>query len=162
MSELSESVRAALASEYDKRAAELHKWTDPLSEEQFWRNPFAHGNSVGHLVLHLTGNLSYYVGAQIARTGYVRHRDLEFSEPQRPPKADVLRKFDETMAMVIATIEKQQEADWTAPYSAERDPHAKNRVTLLLRCASHLYHHVGQIIYLSRELRKDLKAMFPA
>lgn len=154
MSELSEAILAAFASEYRNRAAELHKWVDPLSEEQFWRNPFSHGNSVGHLVLHLTGNLSYYVGAQSAKTGYVRNRDLEFSEPRKLPKAEILRKFDETIAMVIGTVEKQTEADWTAPYTAEREPDSKNRITLILRCASHLYHHVGQIIYLSRELRK--------
>lgn len=155
MSTLSESVSAALASEYRNRAAELHKWVDPLSEEQFWRNPFSYGNSVGHLVLHLTGNLSYYVGARIAGTDYVRNRDLEFTEPRLLPKADAMRKFDETIAMVIASIEKQTEADWTSPYTAEREPDSRNRVTLFLRCASHLYHHVGQIIYLSRELRKS-------
>lgn len=155
MSELSESMRAAFASEYRNRAGELHKWVDPLSEEEFWRNPFSHGNSVGHLVLHLTGNLSYYVGARIAGSGYVRNRDLEFSESRKPPKAEVLRKFDETITLVIATIEEQTEADWTAPYTAEREPESKNRMTLFLRCASHLYHHVGQIIYLSRELRKS-------
>ena len=155
MSELSTSIGAAFAGEYRHRATELHKWVDPLSEEQFWRNPFSHGNSVGHLLLHLTGNLSYYVGAQIAGTGYVRNRDLEFTEPRKLPKAQVLRNFDETIAMVIASIEKQTEADWTAPYTAEREPESRNRVTLYLRCVSHLYHHVGQIIYLSRELRKD-------
>ena len=68
MSELSEGVRQAFANEYRDRAAELHKWADPLSDEQFWRNPFGYGNSVGHLVLHLTGNLSYYIGARIAGT----------------------------------------------------------------------------------------------
>lgn len=157
MSALSESLGAALASEYRNRAAELHKWVDPLSEEQFWRNPFAYGNSVGHLVLHLTGNLSYYVGARIAGTGYVRNRDLEFSEPQKLPKSEVLQKFDQAIATVIASIEQQTEADWTAPYTAEREPESKNRVTLFIRCASHLYHHVGQIIYLSRELRSSLE-----
>ena len=157
MSALSESVAAALASEYRHRAAELHNWVDPLSEEQFWRNPFSYGNSAGHLVLHLTGNLSYYVGARIAGTGYVRNRDLEFSEARKLPKTDAMQKFDETIAMVIASIDKQTEADWTAPYTAEREPDSKNRVTLFLRCASHLYHHVGQIIYLSRELRQPRK-----
>ena len=155
MSALSESVGAAFSSEYRNRAAELHKWVDPLSDEQFWRNPFSHGNSVGHLVLHLTGNLNYYIGARIASTGYIRNRDLEFSEARMQPKADVLRKFDEAIATVIAAIENQTEADWTAPYSAEREPDSRNRVTLFLRCASHLYHHVGQVIYLSRELRKS-------
>jgi uncharacterized damage-inducible protein DinB len=154
LSQLSESIGAAFASEYRHRAAELHEWVDPLSEEQFWRNPFSYGNSVGHLLLHLTGNLSYYVGARIAGNGYVRNRDLEFTEPRKLPKEEVLRKFDETIAMVISTIEKQAEADWPAPYTAEREPDSKNRVTLFLRCASHLYHHVGQIICLSRELQK--------
>jgi hypothetical protein len=79
---------------------------------------------------------------------------LEFTEPRKLPKAEVLRKFDETIAMAISTIEKQTEADWPAPYTAEREPESNNRITLFLRCASHLYHHVGQIIYLSRELRK--------
>jgi hypothetical protein len=89
LSQLSESIGAVFASEYRWRAVELHKWVDPLSEEQFWRSPFSHGNTVGHLLLHLTGNLSYYVGAQIAKTGYVRNRDLEFSEPRKPPKVEV-------------------------------------------------------------------------
>lgn len=155
MSQLSESLREAFASEYRNRAADLHKWVDALTEEQFWRNPFSYGNSVGHLVLHLTGNLSYYIGARIAQTGYIRNRDLEFTESRKPPKADVLRNFDETMAMVIATIEKQTESDWPAHYTAEREPSAKDRITLFLRCATHLYHHIGQIIYLSRELQKS-------
>jgi hypothetical protein len=155
MSELSKTIATALASEYRMRAAELHKWADPLSEEQFWRNPFSYGNSVGHLLLHLTGNLSYYIGARVAGTGYVRDRDLEFTEASRPLKSEVLRKFDDTIAMVASTIERQTEADWTAPYTAEREPESKNRFTIFLRCASHFYHHVGQISYLSRELTRN-------
>ena len=155
MSELTHAISDAFASEYRMRAAELHKWVDPLAGKQFWRNPFSYGNSVGHLVLHLTGNLSYYIGARIAETGYVRNRDLEFTESRRPSKADVLGRFDDTIGMVIATIERQSEANWTLPYSAEREPEAKNRFTAVLRCAVHFYHHVGQINYLCRELGKS-------
>jgi len=155
MSELSNAVGEALAKEYRERATELYKWVEPLSEEEFWVHPFGYGNSVGHLVLHLTGNLSYYIGAQIAGTGYIRKRDLEFTDTRRPSKAEVLRRFDETIVMVAATIEKQNEQDWTLPYTAEREPQAKDRFTAVLRCAMHFYHHVGQINYLSRELRKE-------
>lgn len=154
MSELSKTISTALASEYRMRAVELHKWVDPLSEEQFWTNPFSYGNSAGHLVLHLTGNLSYYIGTQVADTGYVRNRPLEFSEDRKPPKSEVLRKFDETMAMAVATIEKQTEEDWSKAYTAEREPESKDRFTILLRCVVHLYHHLGQIIHLNRELLK--------
>jgi Protein of unknown function (DUF1572) len=155
MSELSRVVKKALASEFQIRAAELHKWADSLDEEQFWMNPYEYGNSVGHLVLHLTGNLSYYIGAQIASTGYVRHRDLEFTETRRASKAEVLRKLDEALAMVVATIEEQGEKDWTLPYAGEREPESQDRFTIFLRCAVHFYSHVAQISYLSRELRKN-------
>ena len=153
MSQLSIVVTTAFAQEYRDRAAELHKWVDPLTDERFWRNPFHFGNSIGHLILHLTGNLSYYIGAQIAKTGYVRNRDLEFTESRRT-KSEVLRNFDEAIAMVVATIESQSEAGWTAAYTAVREPEARDRFTIFLRCASHLYHHVGQINYLSRELTR--------
>ena len=154
MSELSNAVADAFASEYSNRAKELHQWVDPLGDQQFWSNPFAYGNSIGHLILHITGNLNYYVGARIAQTGYVRDRDLEFTESRRPAKAEVMRRFDEAIAMVVATIRKQSEADWSLPYTAEREPESKDRFTLFLRCASHFYHHVGQISYLSRELTR--------
>src|SRR5262249_53514876 len=99
--------------------------------------------------------LSYYIGARIAGTGYVRDRDREFTETQRPPKERVLAAFDRTIAMVVATIRKQKSEDWTAEYSAEREPEAKNRFAIFLRCAGHAYHHVGQMIFLAKELAKD-------
>lgn len=152
MERLSDALSSSLAHEFRERATDLHKWVDPLSDGQFWRNPFSHGNSIGHLVLHLTGNLSYYLGARIADSGYVRNRDLEFTESRQPPKAEVLHKFDETIALVLTTLERQSDADWTLPYSAERQPDATNRLAAFLRCAVHLDHHVGQIIFLSREV----------
>lgn len=155
MAELGSVIANDLANYYEHIAKELHKWVDPLSKEQFWRNPYPYGNSVGHLILHLTGNLSYYIGARIAETGYVRNRDREFTEKQHPPKEHVLREFDRTIALVVATIRKQSPGDWTASYTAEREPDAKNRFVAFLRCAGHAYHHVGQIIYLSKELGRE-------
>jgi uncharacterized damage-inducible protein DinB len=155
MSTLTQTISAGLAGEYSRRAQDVHRWVDPLSDEQFWTNPYSYGNSTGHLLLHLTGNLNYYIGAQIAKTGYVRNRDLEFTETRRPPKAEVLRKFDETIAMVLSTLKNQTESDWTEPYSAVREPEAEDRFRAFLHCATHLFHHVGQLIYLSRELTKS-------
>ena len=43
-----------------------------------WRMLPGLPNSGGSLALHLTGNLSHYVGAQLGGTGYVRNRDAEF------------------------------------------------------------------------------------
>jgi len=151
MSELANTVASELAAYFENIAAKLHKWVDPLSDQQFWRNPYPYGNSIGHLLLHLTGNLNYYIGAQIAATGYVRNRDREFTEADRPSKEEVVRKFDDAIKLVVDTIRKQSPENWSAAYSAERSKE-KNRFAIVLSCAAHADHHIGQIIYLSTEL----------
>jgi uncharacterized damage-inducible protein DinB len=154
MAELNETVTTGLAAYYEYVGTELHKWVDPLSNEQFWRNPYPYGNSIGHLVVHVTGNLNYYIGARVAETGYVRDRDREFTEKRPPEKEVALQGFDRTIAMVVATIQKQTATDWGKAYTAEREPEAKDRMQIFVRCAGHAYHHVGQIVYLSRELAR--------
>ena len=154
MAAVNETVASGLATYYEFVAAQLHKWVDPLSSEQFWRNPYPYGNSVGHLVLHLTGNLNYYIGARVAETGYVRDRDREFTDKQPPSKEEALRRFDSTIALVVSTIQKQKAEDWGKAYTADREPEAADRFQIFLRCAGHAYHHVGQIVYLSRELAR--------
>jgi len=154
MAEVNETVGAGLAAYYEYVAVDLHKWVDPLSNQQFWRKPYPYGNSVGHLVLHLTGNLNYYIGARVAGTGYMRDRDREFTDPQPPPKEEALRAFDSTIAMVVAAIQRQGAEDWGKPYTAEREPEAADRFQIFVRCAGHAYHHVGQIVYLTRELAR--------
>jgi uncharacterized damage-inducible protein DinB len=154
MSKLAQVIAKDLAEYYAMVREQTHRWVDPLSEEQLWHRPFPHGNSAGHLLLHMTGNLNYYIGAQVAGTGYVRDRDREFTEPEPRLKAEVLAAFDRVIALVIKTIEKQRSDDWLKPYSAVREPEASERFAIFLRCAGHAYHHVGQLIYLSRELTK--------
>jgi uncharacterized damage-inducible protein DinB len=154
VAELNEVVGSGLAEYYEYVGRTLHKWVDPLSNEQFWKKPYPYGNSVGHLVLHLTGNLNYYIGARIAESGYVRDRDKEFTDQQPPSKETALKAFDRAIAMVAGTIRKQGAEDWGKSYSAEREPEAKDRFHILLRSAGHAYHHVGQIIYLTRELAR--------
>lgn len=155
MPDLPETIASDFAAYYEYIAAQVHRWVDPLTQEQFWRNPFSYGNSAGHLILHMTGNLNYYIGARVAETGYIRNRDREFTETERPDKAAVLQAFEQTIAMVVATAKKQMPEDWTASYSADREPEAAERFMIFLRCAGHAYHHVGQLIFLSKELAKE-------
>lgn len=154
MAELAATIANDLAEYYLMVQKEAHQWVDALSTEQIWKRPYPYGNSIGHLLLHLTGNLNYYIGARVAETGYVRDRDREFNETQHKAKEQLLEKFDRTIAMVVETIRKQSPEDWLKAYSAEREPESKERFAVFLRCAGHAYHHVGQIIYLSRELTK--------
>ncbi len=153
MPDLTETVASRMAARYLKLAGVVRELAAPLSEEQFWGKPFPFGNSLGHLVLHLTGNLNYYIGAQIAGTGYVRDRPREFSEAGRPSTADVLKKFDAAVEMVVRTVRAQSAEDWSAAYSGT-GADALNRFEMVLQCATHLHHHIGQMMYLSFEMKR--------
>ena len=73
-------------------------------------------------MLHLTGNLNYYIGAEIGKTGYVRDRDLEFAEPKQVPKAEALAKFRDAVAPSVRTALKAQSSnDWAKLYTAVRE-----------------------------------------
>jgi hypothetical protein len=154
MANLTETIAADLAARYTKLAGAVRDLAAPLSDEQFWTKPFPFGNSFGHLVLHLTGNLSYYIGAQIAGTGYIRDRPHEFSETARPPREDVLKEFDAAIEIVLRTIQGQSPEDWPKQYTAV-GADARDRFDMVLQCATHLHHHIGQMIYLGFELKRD-------
>jgi hypothetical protein len=153
MADLKSTIASGLTARYTTLAGNVRELVAPLSDEQFWIKPFAFGNSFGHLVLHLTGNLNYYIGAQIAGTGYVRDRPLEFSDPARPSKAEVLKKFDQAIAMVIGTINSQSPVDWSKEYAAV-GVDARDQFAVVMLCATHLHHHIGQMMYLGFELKR--------
>jgi len=153
MPELDSALPSVLSSRYAANLARIRELASPLTEEQFWTKPYAYGNSFGHLMLHLTGNLNYYIGAQIANRGYVRDREREFTESNPPSKEDVLKGIDAAVAMVMETIRGQSSSDWVKAYSAVgRD--CSNRLDIVVQCAAHMQHHIGQMIYLTYELKR--------
>jgi len=153
MPEIYVALGAVLEGRYSANLARIHQLAEPLIEQQFWTKPFPFGNSFGHLVLHLTGNLNYYIGAQIANSGYVREREREFTESNPPAKEDALKRLDDAVAMVAAAIRGQSSTDWTRAYSAV-GTNCGNRPDIVMQCAAHMQHHIGQMIYLTYELKR--------
>ena len=152
--DLNATIKTGLERHYAYLGQKIRELAEPLTDEQFWKKPFPFGNSFGHLILHLTGNLNYYIGAQIAQTGYVRDRPREFNDPNPPSKDEALRRFDDAVAMVQQTIRAQSAADWSKEYSGV-GTNAPNRLDMILQCAAHMQHHIGQMIYLNYEHQRQ-------
>jgi hypothetical protein len=153
MADLRTTLQLSLAERFSANVARVRELAAPLTDQQFWTKPYPYGNSFGHLVLHLTGNLNYYIGTQIANTGYVRDRNREFTEPNPPSKEDALKRLDAAVGMVIETVRGQSLEDWSKAYSAV-NTNCSNRLDMILQCAAHMQHHIGQIIYLGYEHKR--------
>jgi hypothetical protein len=96
---LGDAVRSALIAELKELHTEVRTTAASLTDEQLWKRPLAESNSVGHLMLHLTGNLNHFVGAQLGGSGYLRDREREFTESSPPPRAAVMKGFDDAVAI---------------------------------------------------------------
>jgi hypothetical protein len=154
MSSQNVTLGAVLASRYFSNLSRVNELAAGLTEAQFWQKPFPYGNTFGHLVLHLTGNLNYYIGAQIAETGYVRDRPREFNDPNPPSKEEALKRLHDAVEMVTKTIGAQSPEDWSSEYSGVGTP-AKIRLDMVIQCAAHMQHHIGQMIYLNYEWKRQ-------
>jgi uncharacterized damage-inducible protein DinB len=154
MSDLHSTLSSVLAARYLASAARVRELAAPLIDAQFRQKPFPYGNSFGHLVLHLTGNLNYYIGAQIAKTGYVRDRPREFNDPNPPAKDEALKRLDEAVDMVLKTVRAQSPEDWSAEYSGVGSD-ARTRLDIVVICAAHMQHHIGQMIYVNKEWQRQ-------
>jgi uncharacterized damage-inducible protein DinB len=144
---LAKAVKSALAGELETLLAAVKELATPLSEAQFWARPIEPGNSFGHLVLHLTGNISHFVGAHLGDTGYVRDREREFNDPQPPPKAEALAKLEAAVALFRRVAEALPEDRFAEPFPE------KDRGTvadMLVRVVAHFGLHRGQMSYIAR------------
>jgi uncharacterized damage-inducible protein DinB len=143
----SKLVCSALIEELEQLRNDVRQTAEPLSEKQLWAKPVEPGNSVGHLILHLTGNLNFFVGAQLGGTGYVRDREREFTETQPLPKAALLANLDTAVATFGRVVSGLNAEQLAAPH-----PTAKFGSVLktLLHLVAHFAVHRGQISYLVR------------
>ena len=112
-------------------------------EADIWCTSPAAPNPPGTLALHVTGNLRYFVGAMLGGSGYVRHRDEEFTARNVPR--------EELKAGLAAAVQESGEAlrgltaaDLDAEYPLEL-PVGRIRTGLfLLHLCTHLSYHLGQ------------------
>jgi uncharacterized damage-inducible protein DinB len=149
-SNLAAEIEQEFARYFRHLAGRVERAVRSVPREKLWVKPYPYGNSVGHLVLHLTGNLNHYVGAGMAGTGYVRDRPKEFTDATQYPPEEVLKRFHEALELVVRTIHSLDDKSLLAP--APDETPIQTRFGLLLVCVAHLNNHIGQMSYLVQAL----------
>ncbi len=144
-------AKTALIETLEKMRDDVRNLAGPLSEAEFWTKPIDPGNSVGHLVLHLSGNLNHFVGAQLGGSGYVRDREREFTETRVPSKAEALEKLDEAVAIFRRVVSGLSAEQLAVPHPEARFGLVMNALMSLL---AHFALHRGQISYIARLVQK--------
>ncbi|PSL23104.1 DinB family protein [Chitinophaga ginsengisoli] len=122
-------------------------------EPALWITEANIANTAGNLCLHLVGNLSTYIGAQLGDSGYVRHRELEFSLKD-VSREELLQKIDDTISVVDKTLNGLSEEKLTEEYPIVVFDGKTTTAYMLIHLSAHLGYHLGQINYHRRLLDK--------
>lgn len=120
-------------------------------EDRIWHTEKNIANAAGNLCLHLVGNLNTYIGAQLGKTNYIRHRDLEFSL-KGIPRAELVQQLSDTMLVVQRSLDGLTDDALAKEYPLVVFEQPTTTAYLLVHLATHLSYHLGQINYHRRLL----------
>ncbi|MBE2219575.1 MAG: DUF1572 family protein [Ignavibacteria bacterium] len=121
------------------------------NEDDIWKLTGDLKNTPGNLALHICGNLKHNIGAVMGSNGYVRNRDLEFSQAG-VTKADILKEIRSASEMVIPILEAQSDESLRLDFPEKSHGEDQTYYDALIRLALHFAYHVGQINYHRRIL----------
>ena len=130
----------------EESLARIVQCLDSLTMEQVWSVPDPVLNSVGNLVLHLSGNLRQYLCHGIGEEADNRERDSEFVPGQNISKEELQRVITSTVKDSLICV--QRTTDWTTEREIQCFTMTKYRA--LIHAIEHLSYHVGQITLLTK------------
>jgi uncharacterized damage-inducible protein DinB len=147
---LIQTVKKFFKRDLEKLKQEIGLYKD---EAKLWVIEEGITNSAGNLCLHLVGNLNTYIGAEIGKTGYIRHREMEFSL-KNLSKKKLIEMIESTINTVESTLDLLTEEELENEYPLLVFTEKTSTGYLLVHLTVHLGYHLGQINYHRRILDK--------
>ncbi|MCB0664591.1 MAG: DinB family protein [Saprospiraceae bacterium] len=142
------AVRALFRRDLNRLKSEIQQYK---KEERIWHLEKNIPNTAGNLCLHIVGNLNAYIGAEIGKTGYIRKRDLEFSQ-KNVARRQLIEMVENTISVVDESLDKLSEADLQKEYPLVIFEDKMSVEFFLIHLTTHLGYHLGQINYHRRLL----------
>jgi len=133
----------------------IKRCLNQLSDEQIWWRPNSSSNSIGNLILHLSGNIRQWILCGLGNEVDHRVRDSEFAQTEIIPRADLEQLLSETLVAVKGVLATCP----TETLLEHRKIQGKDVGVLeaVYHVTEHFAMHTGQIITLTKLLTdKDL------
>jgi hypothetical protein len=147
---LSNTITHAFADELDSALSRIQHCLGQLSDEQVWWRPRLDMNSIGNLVLHLTGNIKQLIVSAVGNEPDDRDRPAEFSARDTLPKSGLLERLASMVERAKSTISRAtidelcrvrriREFEWSG-------------LQAIVRSVAHFRGHTQEIIHQTRTI----------
>jgi hypothetical protein len=138
-----ESLIRLYERDLNKLEEEIRAYAD---EELMWKVAKGINNSGGNLCLHLCGNLQYYFGTVLGKTGYQRNRPMEFAAKD-VPLSELVKEIHSAKKAVSGVLSRflPEQLDEIYPEVVFDQP--MTNVYFFIHLSVHLGYHLGQVNY---------------
>ncbi len=136
------------------QAGQVRACLEALNDGQIWWRANEGSNTIGNLVLHISGATRWFIGHGVGETGYVRNRETEFSEPGPIPKEALLAHLDFAISeadRVLSSFDPSR-----ADETTDRTGTAITYGELILNHVLHFTAHAGQIVFATKLIQRGL------
>lgn len=146
-----QEFRTQSAMRLQENIPRIEKCFTELKHDEIWYSPNEKSNSIGHLILHLCGNITQYIHASLGGEKDQRKRDLEFSSKEHLTAKVLLEKIKRVVKTAELIILKCSEENLLK----ERKVQAFNLsgIGIIIHVVEHFSYHTGQIAFFTKELK---------
>lgn len=148
------SYKASVLKEFKNYKSLADRSFAQLDEAAFNSSSGDMNNSIAIIIHHMHGNMLSRWTDFFSSDGEKewRNRDAEF-EATKDSKEQLLAKWEQGWNCLFHIIENMQESDLHKTIYIRKEPH--DVITAINRQIAHYSYHVGQIVYIAKELKKD-------
>lgn len=126
----------------------IERCVDLLSDERVWWRANEKSNSIGNLLLHLSGNVRQWIVCGLGGANDARDRDSEFAQRESISRAELLQRLRQAVAEAVTTLGRLD------PNSLTEERRIQgldvSMIEAILHVVEHFSMHTGQIILLTK------------
>src|SRR5437868_2670304 len=131
----------------------IERCLELLNNEQIWWRANPQSNSIGNLVLHLSGNVRQWIVSGLGGAADSRDRDAEFAQRDVISREELITKLKQTLSQADATlarfdVEKLLDLQSIQGFNVPA-------LEAILHVVEHFSMHVGQIVYITKQLTAE-------
>ena len=119
-----------------------------LSDEQIWWRAVPESNSIGNLLLHLSGNVRQWIVVGLGGSRDERDREAEFAQRKIIPRDELLERLRQTLSEVDATLATFDSNRLTKRFTIQKSD--VSGLGAIFHVVEHFSMHTGQIIMLTK------------
>src|SRR5678815_653057 len=134
----------------DQYLPKIERCVEKLSDEQVWWRPNSESNSIGNLLLHISGNARQWIVCGLGGDVDLRQRQTEFDERKIIAREELLTRLRATVADVDQALERFDPASLLDKYRIQGTE--STALAAIFHVTEHFSMHTGQIILLTKML----------